>query len=103
MSSMLICGSLGGLDDSAAPHAEGCDFDASRWGDPAGVCVPDGGLEGARDGTVWLSGVNRSEVIMTCGTWYVLCRTWMAAARESRSVIEISDNSLHNHISISPF
>lgn len=79
-------------------HDEGCDFAASGFGD----VVPEAGFEGAREGMVWLSGVRRSDVMITCGTWYVLCRTCMAAARESRSVIEVSDNSLQGQISICP-
>lgn len=60
-----------------------------------GVCVPVPGLETGLDGTVWLSRVRRRDVIITCGTRYVLCSTWMAAARDLRSVMGVSESSLH--------
>ena len=74
---------------------DGCEVSA-EWS--VGVCWPDGGLDGARDGVlegrVWLSRVRRSEVMMICGTWYVLWRTWIAAAREFRSVMVMSESVL---------
>jgi hypothetical protein len=57
-------------------HAEGCDDAASRLCASNGVGGPepavDAGLDGVLEEIVWLSRVKRSEVMMTCGTWYVL-------------------------------
>jgi hypothetical protein len=79
-----------------------CDdaFDGSELllGEPDGLCCCEVGFDGARDvvreDMVWLSRVRRREVMITWGTWYVLWRTWIAAAKESRSVIVVSARSL---------
>jgi hypothetical protein len=79
-------------------QADGCEIAASRLWASDGVCVPepevDAGLEGALEEIVWLSRVSRRDVMMTCGTWYVLWSTCIAAAREGRSVIAIPESSL---------
>jgi hypothetical protein len=97
-SSRLTCRVCGCLSGREVGHAEGCDFAASRRCVSDGVCVPDpavdAGLEGALDEIVWLSRVKRREVMITWGTWYVLWRTCIAAARDLRSVIGMSDSIL---------
>lgn len=75
MSSTLISGAFDCSDagpfseDCEVGHAEGCDVAASNPAPSDGVCVPDvgleTGLEGAREGTVWLSRVKRRDVMMT--------------------------------------
>lgn len=57
----------------------GCILVGSRFGDSVGDGWPEtfaevafeGVREGTRDETVRLSRVKRSEVMITCGTWYV--------------------------------
>ena len=84
--------------DDEVGHVDGWEVAASRACVSVGVCVPepavDGALDGAREEMVWLSRVRRREVMMTCGTWYVLWRTCIAAARDLRSVIGVSESNL---------
>lgn len=70
-SARLISGVVCG-DEADVGHVEGCEVAASRW---FGVWAPEPGLDGAREEMVVLSRVSRKEVMITCGTWYVLCRT----------------------------
>ena len=68
------CDPRGGDVGESALASAGCMVSAP---DSVGVCRPEavvevvfeGVREGTRDGTVRLSRVNRSEVIITCGTW----------------------------------
>lgn len=98
-SSRFICGCCDCSDDDDVGHVDGCEVAASGECASDGVCDPDpvidAGLEGALEERVWLSRVRRKEVIMTWGTWYVLWSTCIAVARDSRSVMGVSESSLH--------
>lgn len=59
-----------------------------------GVWVPVPAFDTGLEDTVWLSRVKRSDVMITCGTWYFVWSTWIAAARDLRSVIGVSESSL---------
>jgi hypothetical protein len=55
--------------DDVVGHVEGCEVSGLRSGDSEGVWGLEVVRDGVRDGSVWLSLVRRSEVMMTCGTW----------------------------------
>lgn len=63
----------GGLGDEDVGHDCGCEVAGSSLGDegPDGAFELgfEGALDGAREGSVWLSRVRRREVMITCGTW----------------------------------
>lgn len=85
----VLCWGLG-----RCSQVEGCEVAASWGWLVEGVWVPVPAFDTGLEDTVWLSRVKRRDVMMTCGTWYFVWSTSIAAARDLRSVIGVSERSL---------